>query len=119
MLYLEYERAKWNYNESQRMLQDILDRKEIAFQRTQPHSMRYDKDKVMGGKHRNSFDSYLIEMDMIEDDLKTAEAILSERLTLIKAKEDELRNSRNPEDVVYCLRYLDRLKIAEIAEKTW
>lgn len=118
MLYIEYERLKKQYYETQKHFQKVLDKKEMLFQRTQPHSVAYDHDRVSGGAFRNSFDSYIIEMDKIREELDTAESILYQRLQLIKAKEAELRLSKNVEDIIYCLRFLERLKISEIAIKT-
>ena len=119
MVYLEYEQLKQKYRESQKYYQEVLDKKEILFQRTQPHSMQYDKEKISGGEYLNKNDEYMIYMEEIWNDLKVAEVVLAYRLEMISAKEQELRLSRMPEDIIYYMRYLDRLKIPEIAEKTY
>ena len=117
MIYLEYERLKKKYRKTQAYFQDVLDEKERLFQKTQPQSMSFDQDRVYGGIRNNKADTYMIEIEKLDDQLKVAESMLAKRMILIKAKEKELRMSRNTEDMVYCLKFLDRLKTAEIAGK--
>lgn len=117
MLYIEYEHLKKKYHEKQKRFQKILDKKATIFQKTQPQSVAYDQDRVSGGVFPNKADTYVIELEKLGDELEYAEMILGKWLKLIKLKEEELRESKHTDDVVYCLRFLDRMKITDIALK--
>ena len=41
--------------------------------------------------------------------------MVSDRMELLKQKEDELRRSPDPMDRIYAMRYLDRRKVREIS----
>lgn len=118
MLYLEYEDLKRQYKETQRQYNDILNEKEKLFQITQPQAVNTEKEKVMGGSPENMFDQYLVlkEQQRIDERLAEVKALLMDREQLLKLKREELRQSQEPEDMVYRLRYIDRMKIEKIAK---
>ena len=118
MLYIEYEDYKRQYKETQRQYNDILNEKEKLFQITQPQAVNTEKEKVMGGSPKNNFDQYLIlkEQQRIDERLAEVKALLIDREQLLKLKRDELRQSQEPEDMVYRLRYIDRMRIEKIAK---
>ena len=118
MLYLEYEDLKRQYKETQRQYNDILNEKEKLFQITQPQAVNTEKEKVMGGSPKNNFDQYLIhkEQQRIDERLAEVKALLMDREQLLKLKREELRQSQVPEDMVYRLRYIDRMRIEKIAK---
>ena len=117
MIYVEYEKLKKSYNDTQKNFLDVLDKKEELFQRTQPKSPDYDKERVAGGEYTNRMESYVIELEKIRDQLDEAENILHKRLLLIREKEKELRMSRKTDDMVYVLRFLERMRIEDIADQ--
>ena len=118
MLYMEYEDYKRQYKETQRQYNDILNEKEKLFQITQPNAVDTEREKVMGGSPQNNFDQYLIlkEQQRIDERLAEVKALLIDREQLLKLKREELRQSQEPEDMVYRLRYIDRMRIEKIAK---
>lgn len=118
MLYLEYEEYKRQYKETQRQYNDILNEKEKLFQITQPQAVNTEREKVMGGSPKNNFDQYLIlkEQQRIDERLEEVKALLMDREQLLKLKREELRQSQEPEDMVYRLRYIERMRIEKISK---
>lgn len=117
MYYLQYERYRKKYFEAQDYLCKILDKKEALFQKTQPQSPKYEADKVSGGVAVNKAEAYVIEAEELDIKLDVAKAILDEREALLRKKEQEIRDSRDTYDKVFCLRYIDSKKIKDIAIK--
>lgn len=118
MLYVEYAYLKKQYRETQRLYDDILNEKERLFQITQPQAVVTDQEKVMGGSPKNNFDQYLIlkEQQRIDERLAEVKALLKDREQLLNIKREELRQSQEPEDMVYRMRYIDKMKIERIAK---
>ena len=117
MLYLEYERYRKKYFDAQEYLNKLIDRKEMIFQKTQPQSPAFDMDRVSGGVAINKTEAYVIEIEELDISLDVAKAILDERLLLLRQKEHEIRNSKETDDVIYCLRYIECMKIKDIANR--
>ena len=117
MLYLDYEAFRLKYLDTQRKYNEILSEKEELFTRTQPRSIRYDKERVMGGGGSNSFDNYLIAKDekRIDERLAEVKSLLDDRRTLLDLKAKELRASKDRIDRVFVRRYLDHMKVHRIA----
>jgi hypothetical protein len=119
MIYKVYERYKKAYYESQEEFHNVLNKKEELFQKTQPQSTDYNKDKSSGGKPSNSFDNYLISLQEkdIDNKLNRCRKIMKDRKLLLELKEEELRKSKNKYDVAYVCRYLDNMSVKQIERK--
>ena len=117
MVYLDYITAKRKYNGAQDALCEILDEQEVLFSRTQPTSTKYDRERVEGGDGANSFDEYVIakERSQIDKRLEEAKKILNERKAFLDQRERELRASRFLIDRIYCMRFLDKMRVNRIA----
>lgn len=114
-MYLDYEIAKIRYLKSRDDVETILEERERLFGITQPHSMQYDQDRVVTSPS-NSIEAYIVlkEQTKIEQRLTEAKGILQERAEFLSVMEKDLRKSRDIEDRIYCMRYLDKLKIHKI-----
>lgn len=114
-LYQEYEVFKLRLSETQMRYNKILSEKENLFARTQPQGINFD-DRVSGGEYVNAFDRYLIdkEKSKIDERLAEVKSILDDRKELMALKEDEIRASKDPECKIYCLRYIDRVRVYKI-----
>lgn len=119
MLYVEYHEYKTKYYEAQKKYDEILSEKEKLFAITQPKSTSFDKEIVSGGSPSNSFDNYLIlkEKKQIDERLKEARSILSDREKLLRIKEEELRLSSDWHDIAYIYKYIDNLPVKIIKAK--
>ncbi len=117
-LYQEYELFKLKLSETQMRYNRILSEKENLFARTQPQGIKLDYEPVSGGKFVNAFDQYLIDKERAKIDERLAEvkSILDDRKELMKLKEDEMRASKDPECKIYCLRYIDRIRVFKISK---
>lgn len=120
MLYLEYERMRKKYNDAQAVYDNVLTEREEMFQRTQPKSTNTEQEKVSSCPQGSSFDKYLIEKERkhIDERLEEAKELFEERLVLLGRLEEDLRESKVIDDMIYTLRYLDRMKIKEISKMT-
>lgn len=102
-------------SETQMRYNRILSEKENLFARTQPQGVSYG-ERVKGGHYVNSFDQYLLEKEKakIDERLLEVKSMLDDRTQLLKLKEEEIRTSKDPEDKIYCLRYIDRVRVYKI-----
>ena len=96
---------------------------------TQPKSTmgeyerEFDKRISVGGKggsKTNQIEEYVIraEEEKIAQRLDEAKRILEDRLLLLKNKEEDLRKSKNNDDVLYTMRYIDHMRVRDISRKT-
>jgi len=119
MIYIEYHKYKNRFNNAQRQYNDIVKEKEELFSKTQPQATKYDKEKVNGGKIGDAFDDYIIikENKKIDERLAEARSILDDRERLLKVKEDELRKSKDWNDIIYKYYFLDNLSTYKIEKR--
>lgn len=117
MVYPEYESLKASYERMQSVCDGILKEKEKYFTKTQPNAIRYDKVAVTGGVQSNGFDEYLDECKehKIDERLDEAIKILQARAELLRLKELDLRASKDINDIVYVMKFLDHAKPSTIA----
>ena len=117
MIYVEYEKLKRQYEYMHGVCDQILREKEKFFVRTQPNAIRYDKLNVAGGKRENGFDDYLdnCEHFKVEERLNEAIHILQARAELLRFKEEQLRKSKEIDDIIYTMKFLDNAKPRTIA----
>ena len=116
MVYLEYEEQKLKYQQSHKKYDEILSEKEALFSMTQPKSVQFDKERVSGGDPSNTFEEYIIQKEKkrIDERLAEARSLLIERETLLRIKEDELRESKELDDRLYVARVLDHMKMPKL-----
>ena len=117
MVYPEFENLKESYERMQSVCDSILREKEKYFTKTQPNAVRYDRVGVAGGVHSNGFDEYLDECKehKIDERLNEAISILQARAELMRLKELDLRASKDINDIVYVMKFLDNAKPSTIA----
>lgn len=117
MIYLDYEKFRQNYLETQRRYDEILSEKEKLLALTQPQAVQFDKEPCAGGEKGSPFDSYLIEKERrrIDERLEEAKMLLNERKELLMQKGQELRESTDSHDKIYRMKYLGGYKVTKIA----
>lgn len=108
--YLKYIICKTKYVE-------MIDQKELFFDKTQPKAVNPDSVRVSGGTQTNSFENYIIATENIDEQINELKAILDERYNVLMRAEQELRNSRDWNDRIYVYKYLDKLTIKQIERK--
>lgn len=118
MIYVDYVILKTAYNESLNKLKEALDKQEEAFTRTLPNAIRYDLQKVMHSPSTTSpLDDYVMNNEYLEQKIRQAKVILVERKEMLDLKEQELRNSSDLDDKIFLMRYVDGMKVEQIARK--
>lgn len=117
MIYIEYEVYKNKFYETQKRYNDILNEKEALFSITQPSSFKYDGEPTEGGLYKNVFDEYLMlkEKKNIDQRLEEIKRILEDRKKLLDLKEEELKSSTDNKDKIYKYRFIDGMKVHQIA----
>ena len=117
MIYLEYERLKTKYRRIQEQYDAVLSEHERLFTKTLPKAITYDGDHVQSSPNADMLANYVIteEEKGIDEQMKKLKRILRERRRLLQAKEEELRMSKNKNDVIYTLKYLDGFGVHRIA----
>ena len=119
MLYVEYDAIRIKYNDAQRVYNELIEEKEELFSRTQPQSVRFDKERTSGGAGHNTFEEYVIakERSRIDERLAEQKTILEDRKRLKEMKERELRLSKSWYDRIYVLSYLEKLSLTQIENR--
>ena len=118
MLFHDYEEYKNKYLETQKKYEEILSEKEELFARTQPKAVRFDVERVAGGKQERTFETYLIDKERkrIEERLAEIKSLLADRERLLAVKKEELYASDEVFDKIYRLRYVESIRAYKIAE---
>ena len=114
MVYVEYEQVKTRYFESQRRFAHLLMDKERIFASTLPSGIRYDKDVVQSSP-TVPLESYVAELEEIENKLSKARETMSDWEILLKVKEKEVRESKEIPDKVYVMKYLEKMSVSKIS----
>lgn len=119
MLYLDYELLRRRYIDIRLVWDALMEEKETLFSKTLPTAVQMDKEKVSGGMPSNSFDDYLIRKEQLhlDEQLLEAESIIESREKMLKAKEQELRASKNLHDRIYVMRHIDHSRVIKIAQR--
>lgn len=128
MIYPEYDQIKRKYHASQKAVERILTEKEKLFQMTQPKSTmgeyerEFDKSisfGAKGGDQVNQIEQYVIRLEDsgVNERLREAKGILEEWRSLLDDKEQELRQSKNIDDQLYLMRFIDHMRVRDIARK--
>lgn len=119
MLYLEYAKLRLKVQKLEDELDKALDERQDIFERTQPKSVDYKKERVNSQSTVNTNDSYLIALERrrIDERVKEYKSTLNDRETLLGKKESKLRASSNRYDKVYCKIYLDCCKVGAISKE--
>lgn len=115
-VYVDYVILRTAYNESLRRLKELLDRKEEAFVRTLPNAIRYDLQKVLHSvSDHSALDDYVISAERIEEQIRQARIIVMDRKEMLDLKARELKQSKNIDDRIFWLKYVELLTVENIA----
>lgn len=118
MVYVDYVILKQSYDEAFWRLKELLDKKEEAFTRTLPSAIRYDSQKVMHSNQDISpLDGYVIDIERIEQQIRQARIAVAERGEMLELKGKELKTSKDIDDKIFYMRFVEKQKVEQIARK--
>lgn len=89
MLYIEYEQYKRRYHQVQSQYDELLTKKEKLIAQKKP-------------------------TDEVNAKLDEFRLLLNDRKNLLILKEDELRKSKDSEDIIYRMKYIDKASVQSI-----
>lgn len=112
----EYDRNWQRYDLAVSTYEQLLNRKEELFQRTQPKAIEYKLDLITGGSPGNPLEDYAIHAAEIDQRLAQAQELIESRKYLLDISESRLRASCGLYDRIYAARYLDGRPVSWIAE---
>ena len=116
MRFIEYARTKSKYDAAREQVEELFWEAQTLFEKTQPRSVPFDKDRVDGGGGLNAMDEYLIstERKKLAERIELAELIANGWHEALKREESELRRSADILDRIYTAKYIDGKKNAEV-----
>lgn len=116
MVYVDYVILKQSYDESQRRLTEMLNRKEEILTKALPKAIRYDGLKVIHSPSLISpLDDYVMNVERIDQHIREMRIILNERKYMLMLKAEELKTSLDEFDRIFVMYYLKKLPAEYIA----
>lgn len=113
-MYKKYLENKEYYLKAQRDYTKLLDEKQQEFDKTQPGAMKFEGERVTGGQHNNKWDNYIDKVKEIDERLEVNRQLMLARKLVLDLSEQDLRNSKNTQDMIFVARFLDRKKTYQI-----
>ncbi len=106
MLYQQYKNVKDKYIRALEKYNELIDRKERAFLKSQNITINYSSES--SSNNQSSVEEIYVEtIDKLDADIKIAKDIYESRKLLLEEKEKELRKSKNWYDILYTALYID------------
>lgn len=116
MVYVDYVILKQSYDESQRRLSEMLDRKEEILTAALPKAIRYDGLKVIHSPSLISpLDDYVMNVERIDQHIREQRITVNERKYMLMLKAEELKTSLDEFDRIFVMYYLKRYPAEYIA----
>lgn len=120
MVYIDYVILKQSYDKTYYDLKELLDKKELAFTRTQPNAIRYDGIKVISsGSDASPVEDYIIDTERLDRQIEAVSDVLANRDYMLALKLTELRESKEIDDRIFLWRYVDNIPVADIARRLY
>lgn len=116
-LYIEYMKMRYSYNETISRLNTLLDAQEAAFTRTLPKAIRYDLQRVNHSPYADMLEDYLMDIEEIEEKIRSVRLILIERRENLDRIEEQLRASKNLQDRIFVGRFIDGKSVVKLSHE--
>lgn len=117
MLYIEYHTLSKEYKDADKHYDDVLEKKARIYFKPLLGASDPSKEIVGGGKRENPIEAFVEQIEQLDVDLQEARNIRDLKGYLLKKKEIELRESKEVNDRLYVMYYLDNMKVKHIAYK--
>lgn len=117
-IYEEYHLLKLEEKNSKRKYEELLDRKaEYYYTRTKPNTSNTEIEMSAVSSTSNKMLNTMINIEELEEEINCQKNIYGIKQYRLKLKEIELRDSNELLDIIYVMRYIDRMKVKHIANK--
>ncbi len=114
--YVIYRQRLKEYQHTLKTYTELSERKEYYFQKTQPSSICTTKIIKGSAAAYNSLDEYVQKAEQLDKRLQIAKRLVTDRVWILKATEQELRKSKSLYDIIYVYRYLENRDVGWIAK---
>lgn len=118
MIYIEYYNQLKKYNQKKKELNDLIDREEELFSKTQPSGTDYNKTPVQGHDTKTlPMENYVIRMELedIYNKKEQLKLMVQDRYHLLMQLKKELMESEDLEDKIFVLHYLKKYSYRKIS----
>ena len=115
MIYEEYEAIWSKIRKLEKKLFDLINKRDEIFDKTQPESSSFDKEKVDGNNPKDMMVEYVIDTEYLDEKIRQLNQTLDDRYQILRRKREELKLSKHIDDRIYTLRYIERLSVFKIA----
>lgn len=115
MIYEEYEAIWSKIRKIEKELFELINKRDDLFLKTQPKSIKLDKELVDGKITKDIMEEYVIEKEYLNERIIQLNITLDDRYQVLKRKRDELRQSKHPYDRIYVYFCIERLSIKKIS----
>ena len=117
ILYIEYMQMRYSYNETINRLNALLDAQEAAFTRTLPKAIRYDLQRVNHTPYADLLEDYLMDIEEIEEKIRSVRILLIERRENLDRIEEQLRKSKDLQDKIFVGRFIDGKSVTVLSRE--
>ena len=114
MIWPEYQAVEAECTASRNRLRALVSQREELYWMTQPQGISYDKEKVQTSPsdHITNILSKIVDIDQL---ISLADQTLIEREHLLEVEDKALRRSREPEDRIYAMYFIDHYSPNKVA----
>jgi hypothetical protein len=116
-LYEEHYEILKKYKDAKRIYDSKLEKKALLIIQTQPGAIDTTKENVKGGKIADKFERFVSELEKIDPEIQTARNERDLQEYFLKKKELELKNSMDILDKIYYYKYIQKLRVRQIAPR--
>jgi len=99
-------------------LKFLKDKKQLYFNETQPKTILPKDVVVKGATHEDKFFKYITKIEDIDKEIKFLEKEIDMQRKYLHQLEDSLRRMKDTKAKIFVLRYMDNLKVKQIAKIT-
>lgn len=116
-MYREHMELRRGRDGARERLLALMLEKEALFQRTQPGAIRYDTVKVLTSNDASPLEDYVTRVEFLDYRIDDAQRSLEQWDFIVDEHLTQLRKSRDIDDIIYVMRFIDRKPVKLIARK--
>lgn len=115
LIYIQHKRVKDKYLRALNYYNELLDKKEILFIKSQNLKTNYNSDNNKKTNKDSIEENYVESIEKLDKSILIAKDIYESRKALLHVKEEEVKKSQNWYDIFYVAYYIENKSIKTIA----